>query len=488
MEHKKIIGSIVGVPNPRPDWNQNDKTKADYIKNKPTVYTKNEVKDLLSRKADVGQITNVYRYCGSVDTFEDLPKCYEFVPCGNPTIDGIEIGTFDAEEGTITLNEPMVLSGYVIKIPVEMTVAKGSYYIKNDTTHDLLVIGNYSFTEYPLEIGEETAITYIMLGAPADDIEYSGTYKLGGLYSCYTDEYGLAVPIYPSGGDVYNVLDTDVNYAWTGTDWDALGGEYKDLEAREQIAEISTELDKKANKSDVVSAYTFKGSVDTFDDLPKVYEFIPCGNPTVDGIEVGTFDAKNGTITLDRELILDGWSIRVPIVEIVAKKGQYYIDEYDSDVDVLGFPAYYHYASLQLFEIDADTKITEIYIGAPANEQSYSGTYRLGKMYSGYHDDSDTYEPLKPIDRNNGDVYEVKESGLSYGWTGSTWDALGTSHIDEYAREQIATIRTETDALIYSAELQDGQITELQNNVGDIETALDLIIEIQNSLIGGDGE
>jgi hypothetical protein len=44
----KVIGNIVGVPNPKSDWNQNDATKADYIKNKPDVYTKKEVDKKLS--------------------------------------------------------------------------------------------------------------------------------------------------------------------------------------------------------------------------------------------------------------------------------------------------------------------------------------------------------------------------------------------------------------------------------------------------------
>ena len=39
----KVIGNIVGVPNPKSDWNQTDETKADYIRNKPDVYTKKEV-------------------------------------------------------------------------------------------------------------------------------------------------------------------------------------------------------------------------------------------------------------------------------------------------------------------------------------------------------------------------------------------------------------------------------------------------------------
>lgn len=33
-----IIGNTTATPYPRPDWNQTDETKADYIKNKPTDY------------------------------------------------------------------------------------------------------------------------------------------------------------------------------------------------------------------------------------------------------------------------------------------------------------------------------------------------------------------------------------------------------------------------------------------------------------------
>lgn len=35
----KIIGDTTATPNPHPDWNQNDSTKANYIENKPDVNT-----------------------------------------------------------------------------------------------------------------------------------------------------------------------------------------------------------------------------------------------------------------------------------------------------------------------------------------------------------------------------------------------------------------------------------------------------------------
>ena len=43
----KIIGNTTATPNPRPDWNQTDSTKADYIKNKPVVLTEEQVKGLI---------------------------------------------------------------------------------------------------------------------------------------------------------------------------------------------------------------------------------------------------------------------------------------------------------------------------------------------------------------------------------------------------------------------------------------------------------
>ena len=33
----KVIGNTTSTPNPRPDWEQGDQTKADYIQNKPTI-------------------------------------------------------------------------------------------------------------------------------------------------------------------------------------------------------------------------------------------------------------------------------------------------------------------------------------------------------------------------------------------------------------------------------------------------------------------
>lgn len=44
---KEIIGSTTATPNPCPDWNQTDSTKANYIKNKPTVLTEEEIVEIV---------------------------------------------------------------------------------------------------------------------------------------------------------------------------------------------------------------------------------------------------------------------------------------------------------------------------------------------------------------------------------------------------------------------------------------------------------
>ncbi len=46
----KITGNVVGIPNPQSDWNQLDATKADFIKNKPTVLTEDDVLDLIAEQ------------------------------------------------------------------------------------------------------------------------------------------------------------------------------------------------------------------------------------------------------------------------------------------------------------------------------------------------------------------------------------------------------------------------------------------------------
>ena len=236
--------------------------------------------------------------------------------------------------------------------------------------------------------------------------------------------------------------------------------------------EVDTKLDKKANKEDVVSAYRFCGSVDTFDDLPYIYKLIPCNvpiihseNPEIDGTVWGSFDKDTHTVTV-REGTLETDTITIPIVPITINGLCYSVDEpcghMSAPLDTYGCGGH---GNIDSFEM---TEITEVTLGFhPANQYSFGGSASEFVVYKITPNDVDEYGMnLWTCDLQNGSIYEVKETGLSYGWTGSTWDVLGTSHIDQEARQGIEN---------------------LEADIGDVETALDSIINIQNSLIGGDG-
>lgn len=95
------------------------------------------------------------------------------------------------------------------------------------------------------------------------DTKISGVYHYRGSVATYDDLPKQDVVV----GDVYNVIDTGMNYAWTSDGWDALGNlfeadnyytkEEADSEVASKLtdyaktAEITEELDKKANSAEV---------------------------------------------------------------------------------------------------------------------------------------------------------------------------------------------------------------------------------------------
>lgn len=72
----KIIGNTTATPNPRPDWNQTDPAKADYIKNKPIILTEEDVVGLIEENTASGnesQQTNLK--CEPVLVDDKFVKC-----------------------------------------------------------------------------------------------------------------------------------------------------------------------------------------------------------------------------------------------------------------------------------------------------------------------------------------------------------------------------------------------------------------------------
>ncbi len=52
-DEEVIVGNTTATPNPLPDWNQTDETKADYIKNKPVILTEDDISDLIKDQIQV---------------------------------------------------------------------------------------------------------------------------------------------------------------------------------------------------------------------------------------------------------------------------------------------------------------------------------------------------------------------------------------------------------------------------------------------------
>ena len=71
----KIIGNTTATPNPRPDWNQTDESKADYIKNKPQVYTGVSENELILIDRITKQKYELYIDNGTLSRREIIHEC-----------------------------------------------------------------------------------------------------------------------------------------------------------------------------------------------------------------------------------------------------------------------------------------------------------------------------------------------------------------------------------------------------------------------------
>lgn len=70
----KIIGNTTATPYPRPDWNQTDETKVDYIKNKPNDYVVEQgTSDIWTYRiwnSGVVECWGIHTFTGGVNTLK----------------------------------------------------------------------------------------------------------------------------------------------------------------------------------------------------------------------------------------------------------------------------------------------------------------------------------------------------------------------------------------------------------------------------------
>lgn len=231
----------------------------------------------LDKKANKSDISNVYRFKGSVESFDDLPIGNN-IEISKPNGEVIVVegegyaSYFDFKEdtkevsfsGEIDAEYSDFYSSVIIPIP-DVELSEGYYVVELIseglnycpeiyhifTLHKYVtnIMENQVYVDKPimLHLTEKTTFKYLNWEMNGQYFVTNADFKIKGVSFRkvnYKEEFGMNPEKYPflESGDVYNALDTDINYAWTGEKWDSLGGEHKDLEARADIEALETQM------------------------------------------------------------------------------------------------------------------------------------------------------------------------------------------------------------------------------------------------------
>lgn len=434
--------------------------------NKNDVYTKNETWDLLNTKVNKSDISNVYKFKGSVEYYDDLPAKMELIPKGTVTVDGKALDV--VEDGVLKLKGVTLTNPKEMRIPIEPILlmggmwsdaalydADGGYYYVHIGPMDTYGCTSYGYVFEGNVL--EVDCVYVNLNYPTvtfdKDISSLGAvYRVPSQYE--TEKEGVLYDFSLDIGDVYNLRDDDSNVAWTGTEWDFLGGEHRDYEARDEIEHIRRELD---NKAELASVYKFKGFVNTLEDLPiKVSK--PNGEPSRDygHLTLGYNDEKNEVSisgTFNSKATTYAEIAYMPLTESKLSAGYYIVEVIAEGLDVLGD------------NISSTCSICDERGGQQYNVSSTNPTVKYIPVDCGFKllkltiTGTDVIVDLdvkikgvtfRKIDYSDelgmnpdnypsaiGDVYNVESDDANYAWNGVKWDTFGGEHKDLEARAMI---------------------------------------------------
>ena len=100
----KIIGNTTATPNPKPDWAQTDETKADYIKNKPTLLTEENVIELIGEHGSAPQVQSDWNQIDETqpDYIKNKPSTLSALPEVSEEDDGKIV---EVEDGAYVLKD-----------------------------------------------------------------------------------------------------------------------------------------------------------------------------------------------------------------------------------------------------------------------------------------------------------------------------------------------------------------------------------------------
>ena len=446
---------------------------------KNNVFSKDEMADILDTKADKSDIVGVYKFAGSVDKFEDLPggslKVLEFtsdaVDSNNNTVAeysasdktlefnfGEEISPYDDVKITIPCKEIFLKAGtYRVEdlfsgVSFECYGSRSYQFYIGDGINRCYLSDMYSYQESDqFKVYNDITVNCLTIESQATYFHEGELNVITGTCSSEIKIISIAEEILPIGV-VVNVLEDGMNYAWTGEKWDALGGGQKDLEVRK-------ELETKADKSELVGVYKYKGSVDTKADMPQKYKILKINGNAKDSFgDNAAFyngeDEEFDTLIVSYEKEYSPYVncvITIPCEETTLMPGQYTFRSDFGDVEFGSGREFKFYIgdgineicfgscnsqnfAYQTFTVEEELKVTCINIRANATYGSYETIELYGPLLIDvkFEDHSFATEV--------GEVYNVRESGMNYAWDGEEWDGLGRDGVDEKTQELLSDI------------------------------------------------
>lgn len=148
-EIREIIGNTTATPNPRPDWNQTDETKADYIKNKPVELLNTLNQNIERLNIDKANVADTLEGYGITDAYNKIVMD-ELLGDKQETLEsGINIKTVNGEsildQGNLEVIQP---SGGTMTAPLYFTSERSIINNSPKSTIHLLTAKGYDIVTY----------------------------------------------------------------------------------------------------------------------------------------------------------------------------------------------------------------------------------------------------------------------------------------------------------------------------------------------------
>lgn len=479
-----IVGNTTATPYPRPDWSQTDENRADFIKNKPTVLSESDVIQLIRDNGGGG---------------------------GGSPINQVQSDWAQTDETKVDYikNKPTITNGVDGKSAYEIALDKGFEGTEEEWLEslksDVDVSDVLRYTEQDLT-DDQRAQARTNIGA--------GTSSFSGSYYDLTDK--------PVVRKIIQIYDED--------DDETIRDQFTQIYEATRLSDVvqlcympdmsyeKARLYNLMRGQEETSEYVF-ACIDTMEQV-HIIHYDANGNRLMytQGIGQNKFiqvSDKDDEDTIDEQfrLIFDNMNYYndnpyllgnyiLPVILIY--KDEYYMCSYLKNSLELNFTCVvkdtiktitYYLDGTRVFseiKVDLETK-QDIFV---VNATSTNGLYIIDKTYDEILDAVRTNKQIMlwTNDIAVGVPVEIQIDGnrllfvflaidymsFVYIYSNNAVEVLRNGLVDQEMTGNLNNLKTQEKSSIV------GAINELVDNMGDVEAALDSIIAIQNTLIGGD--